>query len=418
MRLSGIERTDLPYQTFNDRLKFSTKMTIVIRTTKSPHTLFGSRERQTVPPRGKRDTRRTTLVSRVNVGSLSGEEDRRRLVVLRSTGAHPPDAISPGSDLICAFDMTSTHHDDEEIEENEFGKSVEFDAASHPVGDDDGYDDGEGGDGNEGGEDEVPSSSRMESERTNESDRTNSTSTTIFSASSLPSLEGIDLVAATRASYSSLPPNDDNADDEHTIEPSTVITEDRNYAHESSAYLSAADPEPSTTTAKPLPASPRLPTAAYGNQHVRQSNTTSPPPSVPFWKRRAAVAASSSASASSTSTGEPLRKRVRRVGLRVMEHNHTTTMPEDPSVAVTETVSLESSHPAQDTTSCASTSIPANLQHQSKHDEKWFDMFAQLKEHVLRNGDTLVPQMFPQNLRLGRWVHYQRGECASRVVLK
>uniref|UniRef100_A0A7S3KX38 Helicase-associated domain-containing protein n=1 Tax=Amphora coffeiformis TaxID=265554 RepID=A0A7S3KX38_9STRA len=317
--------------------------------------------------------------------------------------------------------MTSTHHDDdEEIEESDYAKSVEFVTESHSMGngdDDDnhhGYDGGEGDNdddgGGEGGQDEQDPPSRVDSERTN------STTTTMFSASSLPSLEGIDLVSATRPSFSSLPPNDDD-DGEDTMEPSTVVTEDRNYANNES-------PPPFRTTAKPLPASPRLPTATYGNQVVRQSKAASFL-STPFRKKRAveAVATPSTCSASVNSstttwtTGETLRKRARRVG-QGTEHNHhqpmtTTTIPKGPSEDVTDTVSLESSHhPAQDTVaSCAPTSsIPLNLQHHSKHDEKWFAMFEQLKEYQRAHGDTLVPQTFAPNRRLGRWVHYQRVE--------
>jgi len=84
---------------------------------------------------------------------------------------------------------------------------------------------------------------------------------------------------------------------------------------------------------------------------------------------------------------------------------------------VTDTVSLASLRPpTRDTIeSCAPTSsILLNLQHHSKHDEKWFAMFEQLKEYQRVHGNTLVPQTFAPNRRLGRWVHYQRGEFALR----
>mmetsp|Transcript_20107 Transcript_20107/g.42418 ORF Transcript_20107/g.42418 Transcript_20107/m.42418 type:complete len:652 (+) Transcript_20107:108-2063(+) len=46
----------------------------------------------------------------------------------------------------------------------------------------------------------------------------------------------------------------------------------------------------------------------------------------------------------------------------------------------------------------------------SKHDEKWYSMFQKLMEYKLRSKHTLVPQCYPDDPRLGRWVHYQRVE--------
>merc|ERR1740117_1361200 len=46
----------------------------------------------------------------------------------------------------------------------------------------------------------------------------------------------------------------------------------------------------------------------------------------------------------------------------------------------------------------------------SKHDEKWNGMFVKLLEFKEKNKNTLVPQCYNQDARLGRWVHYQRVE--------
>lgn len=46
----------------------------------------------------------------------------------------------------------------------------------------------------------------------------------------------------------------------------------------------------------------------------------------------------------------------------------------------------------------------------SKHDEKWNAMFVKLLEFKEKNKNTLVPQCYTDDQRLGRWVHYQRVE--------
>ena len=353
--------------------------------------------------------------------------------------------------------MTSTYDGNGNFDENSgHVKSVAHVAGSYGIGDNDdnnyqyddddkrGHNNDDGGeDGGEGGQDEEDPSSRVDSERTN------STTTTVFSASSLPSLEGIDLVSATRPSFSSLPPNDDDNDGDDTMEPSTVVTED---PHNESSLLSSAshrhlyhhladDSKRSRTTVKPLGASPRLPTAAYGNQLAGQSNVGVSSLSPRSRKKRDSLAITSPSSCSvsvnsSTTTwtlGEtPLRKRTRRIDPGT-ENNHqptimnmattttttTTTIPQRPSVDVMDAVSLASSHPpTRDTIESyyPTSSVPLNLQHHSKHDEKWFGMFEQLKEYQRVHGNTSVPQTFAPNRRLGRWVHYQRGEYDSRAV--
>jgi len=47
---------------------------------------------------------------------------------------------------------------------------------------------------------------------------------------------------------------------------------------------------------------------------------------------------------------------------------------------------------------------------QSKHDEKWDRMLDALSEYKKENNNTMVPQCYDQDPRLGRWVHYQRGK--------
>jgi hypothetical protein len=44
----------------------------------------------------------------------------------------------------------------------------------------------------------------------------------------------------------------------------------------------------------------------------------------------------------------------------------------------------------------------------TKHDEKWGAMYDKLIEYKKQNGNTMVPQCFHEDPRLGRWVHYQR----------
>jgi len=51
---------------------------------------------------------------------------------------------------------------------------------------------------------------------------------------------------------------------------------------------------------------------------------------------------------------------------------------------------------------------------QTKHDEKWNEMFERLVLYKEQNdGSTLVPQCYHPFPKLGRWVHYQRGKVAG-----
>lgn len=47
---------------------------------------------------------------------------------------------------------------------------------------------------------------------------------------------------------------------------------------------------------------------------------------------------------------------------------------------------------------------------QTKHDEKWHEMFQKLVQYKKFFNHTRVPQCYDQDPRLGRWVHYQRVE--------
>jgi len=60
----------------------------------------------------------------------------------------------------------------------------------------------------------------------------------------------------------------------------------------------------------------------------------------------------------------------------------------------------------------AQADIPANgaLKVGTKHDEKWGMMFEKLMEYKSQHGHSMVPQCYQDDLRLGRWVHYQRVE--------
>ncbi|KAL3917445.1 MAG: hypothetical protein SGILL_004710 [Bacillariaceae sp.] len=46
----------------------------------------------------------------------------------------------------------------------------------------------------------------------------------------------------------------------------------------------------------------------------------------------------------------------------------------------------------------------------TKHDEKWSERYDQLLEYKAKHGNTMVPQCYHEDPRLGRWVHYQRVE--------
>ena len=50
------------------------------------------------------------------------------------------------------------------------------------------------------------------------------------------------------------------------------------------------------------------------------------------------------------------------------------------------------------------------IQPSTKHDEKWNDMFYKLQDYKQEHGNSLVPQNFKPDIKLGRWVHYQRVE--------
>ena len=47
---------------------------------------------------------------------------------------------------------------------------------------------------------------------------------------------------------------------------------------------------------------------------------------------------------------------------------------------------------------------------QSKHDEKWNKAVEDLLKYKETHGNTLVPQCYDHDPKLGRWVHYQRGK--------
>ena len=58
-----------------------------------------------------------------------------------------------------------------------------------------------------------------------------------------------------------------------------------------------------------------------------------------------------------------------------------------------------------------SPSVPFKMH--SKHDAKWNAMFEKLRVYNSQFKNTLVPQCYDQDPRLGRWVHYQRGTSVS-----
>jgi len=111
-----------------------------------------------------------------------------------------------------------------------------------------------------------------------------------------------------------------------------------------------------------------------------------------------------------------IKKRVRRVGKtptrKIAKLNEgTTSTTADAHVAVNgvtggnDVVAEGIQRPeAVENTSIAATSVI------SKHDEKWSSMFGKLLEYKEKNKNTLVPQAYKEEPRLGRWVHYQRVE--------
>lgn len=52
----------------------------------------------------------------------------------------------------------------------------------------------------------------------------------------------------------------------------------------------------------------------------------------------------------------------------------------------------------------------AGIQATTKHDEKWNEMFYNLQDYKEEQGHCLVPQNHKPDIKLGRWVHYQRVE--------
>jgi hypothetical protein len=65
-------------------------------------------------------------------------------------------------------------------------------------------------------------------------------------------------------------------------------------------------------------------------------------------------------------------------------------------------------------TAAAHRVVPDNyipgIQPATKHDEKWNEMFYRLQEFRQLHNHAAVPQKYPQDIKLGRWVHYQRVE--------
>ncbi|KAG7369107.1 helicase domain protein [Nitzschia inconspicua] len=102
------------------------------------------------------------------------------------------------------------------------------------------------------------------------------------------------------------------------------------------------------------------------------------------------------------------RKRVRRAGKRSVakiakfEQNQDTCVGSGGEEA---NVSLEGEEFANDVTPQTVAPVVS-----TKHDEKWNERFDRLLEYKAKYGNTLVPQYYQDDSRLGRWVHYQRVE--------
>ena len=245
--------------------------------------------------------------------------------------------------------------------------------------------------------DQQLSSSHRDSERTTS---TNTTNTTLFSTSSLPSLEGIDMAAALRQSYSSLPSQSDDS----FMPPPTPEDESSFFANQ----------------AHPLPASPRLP--AVVQRHTMSSPRRTPMPSPPDQSITLPQPHYLGTLSNHTLSSEPPRKRARRMDQGPLEtpggtsfqsqpqyapppsHHHHHHNPTHPNPLATYHTATTDDGVATTTTA---TTTPAT--YQSKHDEKWFQMLEQLTAYKQANGHTMVPQCDKANPRLGRWVHYQRG---------
>jgi hypothetical protein len=119
---------------------------------------------------------------------------------------------------------------------------------------------------------------------------------------------------------------------------------------------------------------------------------------------------------------KPSKKRVRRVGkippeklVKLDEEATGVSNPSDapapaPSQVPTGTEAEEGLKEDAD----ASMEIPLpdgpSSRIATKHDEKWNAMFQKLLEYKKQNNNTMVPQCYSEDQRLGRWVHYQRVE--------
>lgn len=89
---------------------------------------------------------------------------------------------------------------------------------------------------------------------------------------------------------------------------------------------------------------------------------------------------------------QPTAKRQRRVGQR--SRSGVAMQP----MSLSTTAAMES----------------GNLKVLSKHDEKWNSMLEKLTAYKAEHGNTLVPQCYAKDTKLGRWVHYQRGTNRNR----
>ena len=105
--------------------------------------------------------------------------------------------------------------------------------------------------------------------------------------------------------------------------------------------------------------------------------------------------------------------------LHVASEEHETK--ETISNAVETTATTAQEEPAADapsTTNPGSPFVPrvppahyvSGIQPTTKHDEKWNEMFYKLQDYKTMHGHCLVPQNHQPDIKLGRWVHYQRVE--------
>jgi hypothetical protein len=123
----------------------------------------------------------------------------------------------------------------------------------------------------------------------------------------------------------------------------------------------------------------------------------------------------------STSTRNNTKKRIRRVGkipiAKVVKLSDDTTPSENlVSPDVDDTMVIDSAATAvaapkeEDTIEEVALEQPPPPVVSTKHDEKWNERFDKLLEYKAKNGNTMVPQCYQDDTRLGRWVHYQRVE--------